>query len=190
MKKTCIVLLTILCIFTFNLAYAAEKTNFTIKNVQNNTEKVEYTYNIHIDNVRGAVQIKNGSKEDYVVFDYEGNSSIKVLSNTDLVLMGIPKGSNYNITVAAVDGYNVKIEDLDFSTYKGIIGNNTSISVNSYSLKKEDSKVTIPTEKKKEEKKENPATSDHIALIGLAALFAILFIYMITHKSVAKYEDS
>ena len=189
MRKMGVLFLLILSIFTINLASAAEKTKFTIKNVQNTNEEIEYTYKLHIDGVKGAIPIKNGTKDDYIVFDYDGNSSITIKSNIDLVLMDIPKGRTYSLEVEKVANYNVKVEDLDITNYKAVIGNNSSISIYSYSLNKEDSKITI-TKDKSNDKKDNPSTSDHIALIGLAALFAILFVYMITHSTIKKYEDN
>ncbi len=191
MKKTFLIILLVVSIFVVNsVVFAADRTNFTIKNIQNTTDIIEYNYDIHIDNVKGAVQITNGTEEDYVVFDYDGNTSITVKSNTDLILMNIPKGGNYNLTVKEVPNYRIKIEDLDFTTYKGIISTDSFITVNSYSLKRNNSKVVIPSENKKEEKKENPSTGDHIALLGLLALFTILFIYIITHKNIPRYEDN
>ncbi len=191
MKKIYFGIIFILSLFTFNsLVFASEKTDLTIKNVQNTTDKIDYSYNIHIDDVKGAMAIKKGSDEEFLVFDYNGNAIITVTSNTDLVIKDVPKGANYNIEVEKISNYQIKINNLELTSYNGTIGTNSSITISSYKEGSEESEIIISKGKKEDPKKDNPSTSDHIAILGLIALFSLLFIYTITHKFVKRFEDN
>lgn len=174
MKKIILLILLIIPL----IVNSESSSNLIINNIQNSNEEITYTYNIHIDGVSGSTLIKIDDNSDYYIFDSLNNLLIEVLSNQTLTIENLPNNANYKISVEKIDGYNIKINNIETNEIKGTLEENTIINITSFT-----NKEIIVDDKKLEDVKVNPRTSDSIALLGLLCLFAMLIFY-----SLIKYK--
>ena len=138
-----------------------------IKNYQNDTKKLEYSYRIKIDGISGAYKYRYKTKESYLVFTANGESTFTLESNESIIIYDLPERVQYEIEqiTDVSKTYTTKINN-EFKTK--VIGNVTATAEVAFDNE------TIKEEVVPEQKEENPYTKDSYYFVIIIAFFAIL----------------
>ena len=189
MKK---LIIAMILLFSFTFVYADDTNKdakLTIENIQNSNEDIDYVYELHIDDLKGAIETETSDGVDYVVFNSLGDVSFTLKGNETVTFNGLPSNVTYILTVEEVDDYIIKINDLEVNKYNGVLNENTKISITSFTEK--DTGIVDDSKNPRENEKKNPSTSDKIAVVSLIFFITMLFSYTIYKiNRIHKYEDN
>ena len=176
MKRVLIYLIIFSMLFV-GVVYADQIKNgiLKIEIYQNIEEDNNYNCHLHIEGMSGAVETNNGSNVDYLVFDSLGDVDFSIPDNQELIFKGLPIGSKYEFTIEEKTGYSIKINDLELNKYSGIIEADGKITITSFTSKR--GGIVDDSKNPKDPVRENPSTSDKIAIVSLLFFVAMLISY-------------
>ena len=153
---------------------AASKTStITIKNIQNDNNEQRYTYTIKIDGVAGVIKYDINGKEDYMVFNAKGETTLEVKSNDTISIFDVPYNSNYTITQNSIDDYKTQVNNI--STYK------YSSTTNDTNIVEFKNTSTIVSD--------NPETSDNLIKYAIIATAILIFLYSLKQCKIKKFTE-
>lgn len=153
---------------------AASKTStITIKNIQNDNNEQRYTYTIKIDGVAGVIKYDINGKEDYMVFNAKGETTLEVKSNDTISIYDVPFNSNYTITQNSIDDYKTQVNNI--STYK------YSSTTNDTNIVEFKNTSTIVSN--------NPETSDNLIKYAIIATAILIFLYSLKQCKIKKFTE-
>ncbi len=191
MKKiiSSIIIFALLLFVGYGVVNAEDRTaKLTIENIQNSNENIEYTYEIHIENVRGAVETITNKGTEYLVFDSLGYLTFKLKGNESIAFNSLPNGAAFDITIEDVKDYSIKINDLELNKYNGTLDGMTKVTVTSFTNK--NTGIVDDSKNPSDGVSKNPSTSDKIALVSMLCFITMLVSYvLIKSKRIKKYED-
>lgn len=161
----------------------------TLKNYQNDDEKILYTYNIKINEVQGAYRYclydSNNSpvKESYLVFAANGEAIIKLNSNESVIIYNLPTDVGFKIEQYATlgDKYVTKVGNIVTSSYEGVI----SLDNNVYFVNETAKKETVNIYDHKEN---NPPTADYHEKHILLLMISITVLLALTSVKIKRFE--
>lgn len=167
-----------------NLEEVVEEEKFyplEIKNYQNDTKKLEYSYKIKIDGISGAYKYRYKSKESYLVFTANGEATFKLESNESIIIFDLPEHIEYEIEqlTNVSDTYTTKIND-EYKTK--VAGNITATSEVAFDNE------TIKPDILPDQEEENPYTKDSYYFVILIAFFAIVIGYIGKNYKLKRFD--
>ena len=165
----------------------AEDSSLTIENIQNNPDSIDYTYELHVEGARGAIETTTSEGDEYVVFDALGDVTFKLKGNETITFKGLPVGSTYVLTVDEVKDYTIKINDLEVNKYNGKLDYDSKVTITSFTNK---GTGKVDDSKNPKETQKNPSTSDKIVIVSLFCFIAILISYTLLKTKKGKYEGN
>lgn len=169
-------------------------TNITISNKQNDSTMLNYTYDVKISNVSGAIlSIKNGERE-YLVFDATGNTQFNLLSNESITLVGLPINSTYTITQDSKVGYKTYANGDEITTTSGTINDESTIVFSNNTIVPEQKVEEVKTapktqDEEKANKVKNPVTADKGILAVTISLVALFTLVLLKGLKLDKYGE-
>lgn len=160
-------------IYDDNIVAASLKVPLTIKNVQNSTDVFEYTYDITIEDVAGAIETKINDKTEYIVFDSKGYTQIKLKSNSTITLYDLPLDVKYTIKQSKNDTYQTQIDGEKTTYISGTLTLENNITF-------ENIAAVV---------KENPKTADPIVVLVILLVLASIILIVLTNYKYFKFNS-
>ena len=170
-------------------------TNLTIHNKQNNDEIANYTYEISIDNVTGAVLTIKNDEREYLVFDANSTTRFNLLSNESITFVDVPINTTYTITQTQKDGYKTYVGGTETNTITGTINSNGEVNFNNNVAHVEEQTKPEPTPQPEakdpfeENKVKNPTTSDKGIIAMIICLVALFTLVLLKGMKLDRYEE-
>ena len=170
-------------------------TNLTIHNKQNNDEIANYTYEISLSGVTGAVLTIKNNEREYLVFDANGSTRFNLLSNESITFVDVPINSTYTITQTLKDGYKTYVAGNETNTVTGTINNNGEVNFNNNVAHVEEQAKPEPTPQPEakdpfeENKVKNPSTSDKGIIAMIICLVALFTLVLLKGMKLDRYEE-
>lgn len=167
-----------------NLEEIVEEEKFyplEIKNFQNDTKKIEYSYKIKIDGISGAYKYRYKSKESYLVFTANGEATFKLESNESIIIFDLPEHIEYEVEqlTNVSDTYTTKINDEYKTKVVGNITATSEVAFDNETIKP----VVLP-----DQKEENPYTKDSYYFVILIAFFAIVISHIGKNYKLKRFD--
>ncbi|MBQ4031478.1 MAG: hypothetical protein II625_06960 [Bacilli bacterium] len=175
--------------------------SLTIKNEQNTDENITYKYSIKVKDLAGACRFTYNNKDSYMIFTANGEATFELKSNESIVIHELPVDSEYTvIQLTTNQKYTIKVNQVEQSSYSGVITEGDSITFNNASIHEEPKKPTKedkpkeekPKEEKKEDKKPDkkdiPNTGTFEIGMGIILVMSLLLIYLIKKIRVKRFE--
>jgi hypothetical protein len=172
-------------------------TNITIHNKQNNDEIANYTYEIKMTDVSGAILTIKNNEREYLVFDATGTAKFNLLSNESITFVDVPANSTYTITQDAKDGYKTYVAGNETKTITGTAAGLNEINFNNNVAKTEQQTKPAPAPEKQPEAKDpfeenkvkNPTTSDKGIIALIICLVALFTLVLLKGMKLDRYEE-
>jgi len=179
------------------VSYATMKSPLIIKNVQNNTEVINYTYKIKIDEVYGSFQYTCAGKDGYLVFSANGEAEFSMNSNETMTIYELPNEVEF-----AIEQYNTT-ELLYKTSVNGMAGTRIvdTISLetyvtfaNVYSEDKENyivppySGIIDSNGQENKKNEENPVTGDSLYYVVILVTLFIGILFSLSKMKIKRYE--
>lgn len=166
----------------------APTTNITITNKQDSNDMANYSYQIKITNVSGAMLTVKNNEREYLVFDARGNASFNLLSNESITIVDVPVNATYTITQDKKDGFKTLVNGSETATTSGTINNeNTIVFTNNVVAKTTTPAPQVPSEPEGDVK--NPVTSDKGMLAVTISLVALFTLILLKALKLDRYEE-
>ena len=147
-------------------------SNLTIKNVQNTSDAITYTYNIKLDGLQGSYRYTLNGVESYMVLNAVGSSSIEVNSNQTLIIYDIPVNTTYTIEQNRPANYKTIVDNVETTMAQGTTVNGSTITFNN--------ETTVVDS--------NPVTSDKINIVAIILFLAAATSIVLKNIKVKRYE--
>lgn len=178
---------------------AAMKSPIIIRNLQNDDDKITYTYNLKIDGVYGAHKYQKNNKTGYIVFSANGETTFELDSNETLTIFDIPNEVEYTIEQVTKNSqkYITKINDVETYSATGTVFIETYIDIENNTIPNKTPVEKPPVETKPEEKpkpskptspEKNPITSDGVYLAIALFLATGLLLLSLFKLKVKRFE--
>ncbi len=165
----------------------APKTNITITNKQDNSGIANYSYQIKITAVSGAMLTVKNNEREYLVFDVRRNATFNLLSNESIPIVDVPVNATYTITQDKKDGYKTLVAGAETTTTSGTINSENIVTFTNNVTTRTAPKETTPVEVEGDVK--NPVTADKGMIAVVISLVALFTLILLKAFKLDRYEE-